>query len=45
MIIHQNHHRTMEWHYDVTIEPIMLLEMIIISHRLHYSIIVMTIEL
>ncbi len=25
----------MEWHYDVTMEPIMTSEMIITSHKLH----------
>ncbi len=35
----ENHHRTMEWHYDVTMEStIMTSEVIITSHE--YSIII-----
>ncbi len=36
MIAHQNHQRTMEWHYDVIMDPIMPSEVIMISHRYHY---------
>ncbi len=28
-----NHHRTMEWHSDVTIEPIMMSEVIITLYK------------
>ncbi len=38
MIPHQNHHRTMEWHYDVTMDNIMMSEVIMTSHRYHYSV-------
>ncbi len=31
----ENHHRTMKWHYDVTMEPIMTSEAIITSHKWH----------
>ncbi len=31
----ENHHRTMEWHCDVTMEPIMTSEVIIASHKQH----------
>ncbi len=30
-----NHHRIMEWYYDVTTEPIMMSEVIITSHKWH----------
>ncbi len=31
----ENHHRTMEWHYDITMEPIMTSEVITRSHKYH----------
>ncbi len=30
-----NYHRTMKWHYDITMEPIMTSELIIVSHKYH----------
>ncbi len=31
----ENHHRTLEWHYDVSMEPMMMSEVIITSHKWH----------
>ncbi len=38
----QNHCITMKWHYDVTMDPIMISEVIMMSHRYHYSVALMT---
>ncbi len=29
----ENHYRTMEWHHDITMEPIMMSEVTITSHK------------
>ncbi len=45
MIAHQNHHRTLDWHYDVTMDYIMMSEVIITSRRYHYSVALITLVL
>ncbi len=37
MIIHENRHRIMKLHYDITMDPIWTSSGIIMSHELHYN--------
>ncbi len=36
MVTHQLYHKTMEWHYEVTMKHSMMSSDIMVSHMLHY---------